>query len=121
MATLNQIASAAHGSRRRFEQGEIGGILVGVGQPRERAAELIGVADLLPHRPDDVDHLPVGDPLAARAFALFALGAGDRALHARGDAGFGDPTGMFGSMPPCHSANWPLRSGVLTARRTRSS
>ncbi len=33
----------------------------------------------------------------------------------------GEPTGMFGSMPPCHSAQRPLRSGVLTARRTRSS
>ena len=32
-----------------------------------------------------------------------------------------DPTGMLGSMPPCHSAYWPRRSGVLTARRTRSS
>ena len=32
-----------------------------------------------------------------------------------------EPTGMFGSMPPCQSAVRPCRSGVLTARRTRSS
>ena len=32
-----------------------------------------------------------------------------------------EPTGMFGSMPPCHRAQFPLTSGVFTARRTRSS
>ena len=32
-----------------------------------------------------------------------------------------EPTGMLGSMPPCHSAKRPPRSGVFTARRTRSS
>ena len=35
-----------------------------------------------------MDHLPVGDPLAAGAFALLAFGAGERALHAGRDAGF---------------------------------
>ena len=33
----------------------------------------------------------------------------------------GEPTGMFGSIPPCQSAQRPSRSGVFTARRTRSS
>ena len=32
-----------------------------------------------------------------------------------------EPTGMLGSMPPCQRAQRPCRSGVLTARRTRSS
>src|SRR6185369_8930379 len=34
-------------------------------------------------------HLPVGDPLAAGALTLFALGPGNRALHAAGDTCFG--------------------------------
>ena len=32
-----------------------------------------------------------------------------------------EPTGMLGSMPPCQRAYWPSLSGVLHARRTRSS
>ncbi len=32
-----------------------------------------------------------------------------------------EPTGMFGSMPPCQRAKVPRASGVFTARRTRSS
>ena len=32
-----------------------------------------------------------------------------------------EPTGMFGSIPPCQRANRPSLSGVLHARRTRSS
>ena len=32
-----------------------------------------------------------------------------------------EPTGMFASMPPCQRAHSPWRSGVFTARRTRSS
>ena len=32
-----------------------------------------------------------------------------------------EPTGMFGSMPPCQRVQRPLRSGVFMARRTRSS
>ncbi len=31
------------------------------------------------------------------------------------------PTGMLVSMPPCQRAKFPLRSGVFTQRRTRSS
>src|SRR4029450_5256452 len=38
---------------------------------------------------DDVNHLPVGDPLAAGARALFALGPGHRSFHAAADAGCG--------------------------------
>src|SRR5262249_36270247 len=33
-----------------------------------------------------MDHLPVGDPLAAGALALFPLGPGNPPLHAAGDA-----------------------------------
>ena len=47
-----------------------------IGLVRERgkcAAELIDLPDLVPHRPDDVHHLPVRDPLAAGARLLLAL------------------------------------------------
>ena len=32
-----------------------------------------------------------------------------------------EPTGILGSIPPCHNAKLPAASAVLTARRTRSS
>ena len=64
-----------------------GGVLVGIGQGWELAAELVGLADLLPHRPHDVDHLPVRHPLAAGPRLLLAAATGDGALHAVGDPG----------------------------------
>src|SRR4029077_19098974 len=51
--------------------------------------QLVELTGFFPDRPDDVHHFPVGDPFAARAFTLFALGPGNGALHAAGDAGFG--------------------------------
>src|SRR4029079_4621912 len=83
-----QVAGAADRARRVLEQDQAVSVAAVVGERRELPAKLILLADLLPDRPDDVDHLPVGDPLAAGAFALFALAAGDRALHRAGDAGF---------------------------------
>src|SRR5207302_3726418 len=60
-----------------------------VSERREAAAELVELASLLPDGADNVDHLPVGDPLAAGALALFPLGPGNRSLHAARDAGRG--------------------------------
>jgi hypothetical protein len=50
---------------------------------RKRPAELVVFAGLFPHRPDDVDHLPMRDPLAARALTLLAFATGYRPLHTR--------------------------------------
>ena len=86
-ADADQIAGAAHRPRRGLERDEAVGVVRRVAERRERATELVRRAGLLPHRPDDVDHLPVRDPLAAGPFALLALGAGDGALHAVRDAG----------------------------------
>src|SRR5262249_12818341 len=63
--------------------------------------QLVVLSGRFPHRPDDVDHLPVGDPLAAGTLALFALGAGDGALHGGGDAGFGADrdVGLHAALP----------------------
>ena len=116
-----QIARAADGSRRRLEQRQAVGVGLRVGQRRELPAELVGLPDLLPDRPDDVDHLPVGDPLAAGALALLALGAGDRALHAAGDAGLGADRDvrLHAALPERELAQ--RDRACCTARRTRSS
>ena len=82
-----EIPRAADRAGGGFEHEEAVRIGLGVRQPRTLETHLIGLPDLLPNRPDDVNHLPVGDPLAARALALFPLGPGNRALHAAGDAG----------------------------------
>ena len=87
-ATLSRSRAPRIGTRRVLEQDQAVSICAVVGERRELPTELILVANLLPHRPDDVDHFPVGDPLAAGAFALFALAAGDSALHRARDAGF---------------------------------
>ena len=70
-----KIAGAANGSWRRFERGETGRVGRRVREPGKCPPELVVLADFLPHRPHDVNHLPMSDPLAARALALFALGA----------------------------------------------
>ncbi len=59
-------------------------------------------------------HLPLAPSRCSRSAPATA-----RAMLAATPAS--EPTGMFGSMPPCQSAQRPLRSGVFTARRTRSS
>ena len=73
-----QIARAADGARRRLEQ-----VQRRRRRPRCRSARgnarpsWLSCAGALPHRPDDVHHLPVRHPFAAGAGALLALGAGD--------------------------------------------
>src|SRR3954454_13290641 len=54
-------------------------------QRRELPADLIVLATLLPHGPDDVDHFPVRHPLAACTRLLLALTTGHRTLHRRLD------------------------------------
>src|SRR6266571_5969069 len=83
-----QVTRAADGSRRRLEQKQVVRIGSSVGEWREFSAELIGLSDLLPDRPYDLDHLPMRDPLAAGALALLAFGAGDGPFHSVADAGF---------------------------------
>ena len=117
----HQIAGAANRPRGIFERDERFRIIGRVGKGRKRRPSWFSCPDPLPDGPQDMDHLPVGDPLAAGAFALFALGAGHAPVSCPPSHLPRDPTGMLGSMPPCHNANRPVASGVLTARRTRSS
>ena len=81
-----QIPGARDGAGGRFQLREPRRILGPVGQRREGAAHLIGLAHLLPDRADDVDHLPVGHPLAGGPLALLAFGPRHGPLHARGHA-----------------------------------
>ena len=81
-----QVPGAGDGARSGLEQHETGGIRGSIGQGREGSAQLVGLAHLLPHRPDDVDHLPVGHPLAGGTLALLTLGPGHGPLHAGGHA-----------------------------------
>ena len=79
---------------------------------RERATTLIVLSDLFPDRAHDVDHLQCAThfPLAPRAAARVR----HRQLRVSCcSTPAADPTGMFGSMPPCQSAQRPLRSGVF--------
>src|SRR5207248_3435771 len=99
-------AGAANGARRRLEQEEAVRVGRGVRERGEWPPHLVVLPGPFPDRPDDVHHLPVGDPLAAGALALLTLGPGDGPLHAARDAGFG--------------ADWDVRlhpalpQGVLT-------
>src|SRR5204863_62919 len=52
------------------------------------AAHLIGLSDLFPNRTDNVNHLPVSDPLSICAFALFTFCAGHSLFHSGGDTCF---------------------------------
>src|SRR4029450_13128375 len=83
------IARAADGAWRGLEQDQAVGIGSRVGERRTLPTELIVLANLLPHRSHDVDHLPVGHPLAAGALALLALAAGDGAFHGVSDTSLG--------------------------------
>src|SRR5262249_52348522 len=60
-----------------------------ISERRECPSQLVVLSDPFPYRSNNVNHLPVGDPLATGALALFPLGPGNRALHAVGDAGLG--------------------------------
>ena len=87
-ADAQEVTRAPDGARRRLEQHESVGVLLRVGERRTREPELVVLPSLLPHRPDDVHHLPVRHPLAAGSLALLALAAGLRLAHARGDSRF---------------------------------
>src|SRR5439155_5868686 len=80
-SNAQEVARAANGPRCWFEQKEPVCIGSRVGQWRALQSELIGLSYFFPHRPDDVHHLPMGNPLAARTFAFLAFRAGDSPLH----------------------------------------
>ena len=90
-----KVARAANGPRSRLECRQGCGVVFRVGERRKRASELVVFPGLFPHRPHDLHHLPMGDPLPARPFALLPLGAGDRLFHAALDPGLG-PDGNVG-------------------------
>ena len=80
-ADTDQVASTPSGTGRVLERPQCAGVLRGVSERRERPAELVVVSHLLPHRPHDMHHLPVGHPLPRGALDLLAPPSHHCSLH----------------------------------------
>ena len=82
MTPLPRESSKEMASSPSAEEHEAVGVILCVGERGKVPSKLVGFTHFLPHGAHDVDHLPVGDPLAAGPFFLLSGCPCDCLFHA---------------------------------------